>query len=307
MATEHQEVINHGIDVINSEFKKLMIKNKELQKENDKLKEENHKATILLLKQDEVQDKLYDDKEKLKKDNEKLNEMKKYDKFKCNECKAHHTGCSNPTCDTCVEQMIKKLKEENEKLEQTNRLFLFAEVGYDDKVKELEKEIEKLKEEYEDLENNFEQLEHEKDDLELQSERDDERIEELEKEIVQLKKPLTNKDMRCSPFDVKVNVNYILELMEIKREEIDFDEYELWKDFDEQVKDNLMIELAQCIEGYINRYCTNPSHQTWSEYICEEFCNDLDELLQNDYYSEHIKYEEDEKGDWKYTPIKNEE
>jgi len=198
MATEHQEVINHGIDVINSEFKKLMIKNKELQKENDKLKEEN----------------------------------------------------------------------------------------------------EKLKEEYEDLENNYEQLEQEK---------DDERIEELEKEIVQLKKPLTNKDIRCSPFDVKVNVNYILEFMEIKREEIDFDEYELWKDFDEQVKDNLMIELAQCIEGYINRYCTNPSHQTWSEYICEEFCNDLDELLQNDYYSEHIKYEEDEKGDWKYTPIKNEE
>jgi hypothetical protein len=193
MATEHQEVINHGIDVINSEFKKLMIKNKELQKENDKLKEENHKATILLLKQDEVQDKLYDDKEKLKKqletmmecnnagmlcddkgdciynlkeeneklkkDNEKLNEMKKYDKFKCNECKAHHTGCSNPTCDTCVEQMIKKLKEEIEKLKNPvlnrdirggsfdikvnmNYMYEYLRVYYEDKV-EIDK-IEKI-------------------------------------------------------------------------------------------------------------------------------------------------------------------
>lgn len=39
MATEHQEVINHGTDVMNNEFKKLMINNKELKKENEKLKE----------------------------------------------------------------------------------------------------------------------------------------------------------------------------------------------------------------------------------------------------------------------------
>ena len=126
--------------------------------------------------------------------------------------------------------------------------------------------------------------------------------EEQLKENAELKKPLTNKDTRCSPFDVKVNVNYIMELMEIKKEEIDFDDYELWKGFDEQVKENLMIELAQHIEGYINQYCTKPSHQTWNDYLCEEFCSDVDELLQNEYYSQYIKYEEDEKGDWKYTP-----
>ena len=36
----------------------------------------------------------------------------KYDKFQCAKCLGHHTGCSNPTCDSCV----KELKEENEKL-----------------------------------------------------------------------------------------------------------------------------------------------------------------------------------------------
>tara|TARA_R100001463_G_scaffold112649_2_gene167716 strand:- start:1403 stop:1807 length:405 start_codon:yes stop_codon:yes gene_type:complete len=126
--------------------------------------------------------------------------------------------------------------------------------------------------------------------------------EEQLKENEKLKKPITNKDIRCSPFDVKVNVNYIMELMEYKREEIDFDDYELWKDFDEQVKENLMIELAQHIGGYINQYCTKPSHQLWNDYLIEEFCSDLDALLQNEYYSQYIKYEEDEKGDWKYTP-----
>jgi len=122
-----------------------------------------------------------------------------------------------------------------------------------------------------------------------------------------LKKPITNQDTRCPPFDVKVNVNYILELMEIKSDEIDFDDYELWEGFDEQVKENLMIELAHCIDGYINQYCTKPSHQLWNEYLVDEFSSDVDRLLQDDYFSQYIKYEEDENGDWKYTPIKENE
>ena len=113
-------------------------------------------------------------------------------------------------------------------------------------------------------------------------------------DIDELKKPITNKDTRCLPFDVKVNVNYILELMEIKEDEIDFDDYELWDGFDEQVKENLMIELAQCIDGYINEYCNKPSHQLWNEYLVEEFCGDVDRLLQDDYFSQYIKYEETE-------------
>ena len=226
MATEHQAVIEHGTDVMNTEFKKLMIKNKELQKENGKLKESITRATDLLLKQDEVQDKIYNENEELKKENEE------------------HLECRE-TMTLTYNRIIKKRNKE---------------------------------------------------------------IKELKKENQELKKPLTNKDTRCSPFNVKVNVNYILELMEYKREEIYFDDYELWEGFDEQVKENLMIELAQCINGYINEYCAGlPTHQTWDDYLCEAFCSDLDELLQNGYYSEHIKYEEDEKGDWKYTPIKDDE
>ena len=63
--------------------------------------------------EDEVQD-LEDERddkdeeiEKLKEENKELKEAN--DKFKCAKCKGHHTGCSNPTCDTCVEE----LKEEN--------------------------------------------------------------------------------------------------------------------------------------------------------------------------------------------------
>ena len=45
-----------------------------------------------------------------------IDELKenKYDKFKCQKCKGHHTGCANPTCDTCVEE----LKTENKELKQ---------------------------------------------------------------------------------------------------------------------------------------------------------------------------------------------
>tara|TARA_Y100000004_G_scaffold126002_1_gene141776 strand:- start:1578 stop:2369 length:792 start_codon:yes stop_codon:yes gene_type:complete len=48
---------------------------------------------------------------KLEQENKKLKENK-YDKFKCDVCKGHHTGCSDPTCNSCVEE----LKEENKKL-----------------------------------------------------------------------------------------------------------------------------------------------------------------------------------------------
>jgi hypothetical protein len=134
-----------------------------------------------------------------------------------------------------------------------------------------------------------------------------ETIKKHNEDIEELKKPITNKDTRCPPFNVKVNVNYILELMEIKRDEIDFDDYELWDGFDEQVKERLMIELANCIDGYINEYCTKPSHQLWNEYLVEEFCGDVDRLLQDDYFSQYIKYEENDDGEWKYTPIKQED
>ena len=56
--------------------------------------------------------------EELKEEIEKLKEEN--DKFKCAKCKGHHTGCANPTCDTCVEE----LKEENEKLKKEQEVLL---------------------------------------------------------------------------------------------------------------------------------------------------------------------------------------
>lgn len=44
---------------------------------------------------------------------EKLKEGK-LSKFQCDKCKGHHTGCANPTCDSCV----KEIEEENEKLKE---------------------------------------------------------------------------------------------------------------------------------------------------------------------------------------------
>ena len=35
-------------------------------------------------------------------------QLKRANKFKCEKCKGNHTGCANPTCDSCVEE----LKEE---------------------------------------------------------------------------------------------------------------------------------------------------------------------------------------------------
>jgi len=38
-------------------------------------------------------------------ENKELKERNKYDKFKCANCKAHHTGCADPTCDSCVKEL----------------------------------------------------------------------------------------------------------------------------------------------------------------------------------------------------------
>tara|TARA_R110000787_G_scaffold185995_1_gene297565 strand:- start:12 stop:788 length:777 start_codon:yes stop_codon:yes gene_type:complete len=72
--------------------------------------------------------------EQLKKENEKLKLFAKYDKFKCAKCRGNHTGCSNPTCDTCVAE----LQKENEKLNETN-----VELG--DENDKIEQENVKLK------------------------------------------------------------------------------------------------------------------------------------------------------------------
>ena len=193
-----------------------------------------------------------------------------------------------------------KIKKENEKLKEKN-VELEKEVSLiNSEEMENEEEIAKLKEK---------NVELQKKNVELKIQyfsmkKSLETIKKHNEDIEELKKPITNKDTRCLPFDVKVNVNYILELMEIKRDEIDFDDYELWDGFDEQVKEHLMIELANCINGYINEYCTKPSHQLWNEYLVEEFCGDVDRLLQEDYFSQYIKYDYDE---GKYKPIKQED
>jgi len=197
-----------------------------------------------------------------------------------------------------------KIKKENEELKEKNAELekkweehtdsivetYFANTGCADIT---HKELEKLKEKNVELKRQN-----------ISMKKSLETIKKHNEDIEELKKPITNKDTRCFPFDVKVNVNYILELMEIKEDEIDFDDYELWDGFDKQVKENLMIELAKCIDGYINQYCTKPSLQLCNEYLVEEFCGDVDKLLQDDYFSQYIKYDCDE---GKYKPIKQED
>ena len=84
---------------------KLAQDNSDLIKELKKLKDLNVtknneiKALKLSLTRQDEEEAKYD--KQLKEEN---------DKFKCAKCKGHHTGCANPTCDTCVEE----LKEENE-------------------------------------------------------------------------------------------------------------------------------------------------------------------------------------------------
>ena len=202
-----------------------------------------------------------------------------------------------------IKQENEKLKKQLETMMECNNAGMLCD-GNGDNIHNLKDTITKIKKENEELK------ECKKIDLQKKVKRSDkfrEKIAKLKDDIEELKKPITNKDTRCLPFDVKVNVNYILELMEIKEDEIDFDDYELWVDFDEQVKENLMIELANCIDGYINEYCTKSSDQLWNEYLVEEFCGDVDKLLQDDYFSQYIKYEENEDGEWKYTPIKQED
>jgi hypothetical protein len=201
-----------------------------------------------------------------------------------------------------VEETMDKVKKEIVKEEAITRI---------DELHEIEEKYEKLQEEYEkvmkentSLKKALEQTKkNNKKNLEmyLESKEENQKIKE------ENAKPITYKDTRCSPFNVKVNANWILELMEMNKYEIDFDDYELWDGFDEVVKENLMIQLAQNIDGYINEYCTKPSNQLWNEYLVEEFSDGLAELLQNDYYSQYIKYEVNEDGDWKYTPIKQED
>ena len=94
------------------------------------------------------QSSLYREVKKLKQENEKLTKNK-YDKFKCEKCKGHCTGCANPTCDTCVEE----LKEENEKLKQELKRSheLNAAQPLVKRIEELKQENEELKQGIKDL------------------------------------------------------------------------------------------------------------------------------------------------------------
>ena len=132
----------------NNKFCEWIEENRDLKEENDKLQEENKELWLdnesLGLQDKELQEKIAELQEEiaelkvqvfhnttkdeikeiyrvslnLKEENEKLKENK-YDKFKCSKCQGHHTGCSNPTCDSCVKDITKeneKLKEENKGL-----------------------------------------------------------------------------------------------------------------------------------------------------------------------------------------------
>ena len=117
------EVENHQGDM-DCQAKAYEEKFEKLTAEIEELKEENASMNVV---------KWANDFRDLKEENKKLkakNVKNKYDKFKCEKCKGHHTGCANPTCDSCVEELktslqtttsyhtdkYELLKEENEEL-----------------------------------------------------------------------------------------------------------------------------------------------------------------------------------------------
>jgi len=84
-----------------------------LKAELDDVKEERDKYFGYLEDKDYECETQREYKEALEEENEKLKEGK-LSKFQCDKCKGHHTGCANPTCDSCV----KEIEEENEKLKE---------------------------------------------------------------------------------------------------------------------------------------------------------------------------------------------
>ena len=122
-------------------------------------------------------------------ENKKLKENK-YDKFKCSKCQGHHTGCSNPTCDSCVKDIIKEIEElqkelngESEEKLKNKECWMSVQKQYH----ELKDENKKLKEEIEQLKDDYHQKEIDEQTEIEEHEASREQIEELEEEIKELK------------------------------------------------------------------------------------------------------------------------
>jgi len=128
--------------------------------------------------------------EYLKEENEKL--KAKHDKFQCAKCKGHHTGCANPTCDSCVEE----LKEENCKF--TDAL--------DEKDEEIQKLTTQLAQKSNEVGNHQSRLCHEQNGLRSKLLNRDKQIEELKEQIDQSKlNAIQAKDDKIALLEQKVD------------------------------------------------------------------------------------------------------
>ena len=115
---EHITDLQQVHDDLEEENEKLEYKNKKLKEENKKLKEEikeyeiesnesgvqEQKLYRQLFQFEAENEKLQEENKELKEENKKLKETK-LSKFQCDRCKGHHTGCANPTCDSCVKEI----------------------------------------------------------------------------------------------------------------------------------------------------------------------------------------------------------
>ena len=112
----------------------------EMGEEIKQLKEDYHQKEIDEQTEIEERENAEEQIEELKEEIKKLKENK-YDKFKCSKCQGHHTGCSNPTCDSCVKDITKENEKENKKLMLRSHRSV---VKLNTENKELKKRIDKI-------------------------------------------------------------------------------------------------------------------------------------------------------------------
>ena len=101
-----------GMDDVMTHIKNQEIRIKKLEEENKRLKEEHNKFDEIWKTEGITEQDIIDMKRQISNQCDLIKSLKKnkYNKFQCAKCLGHHTGCSNPTCDSCV----KELKELNE-------------------------------------------------------------------------------------------------------------------------------------------------------------------------------------------------
>ena len=139
-----------GMDDVMTHIKNQEIRIKKLEEENKRLKEEHNKFDEIWKTEGITEQDIIDMKRQISNQCDLIKSLKenKYDKFQCAKCLGHHTGCSNPTCDSCV----KELKELNESQRKTIQDYHTKEAKRLNEIYCINKQMESLKMKLVDLE-----------------------------------------------------------------------------------------------------------------------------------------------------------